>query len=110
MVLFVPRMNRFCRPEMSSSSSDDYRMYRRLFPVHDAVELGDLEALTRMLRPRKVDAGLTTPVIACEGAIGNSNNNPLIKVEMAALWWDISFLSVCFFQINSLLELGFIFP
>lgn len=71
---------------MSSSSSDDYRMYRRLFPVHDAVELGDLEALTRMLRPRKVDAGLTTPVIAGEGAIEEISNNSVIKVKRRA-WW-----------------------
>lgn len=38
---------------MSSSSGDDYHSYRRSFPVHDAAEAGDMEALTRMLRPPK---------------------------------------------------------
>ena len=60
---------------MSSSSSDDYRMYRRMFPVHDAAESGDREALIRMLRPRKADARLGSPAISDGGTAGDGVNS-----------------------------------
>lgn len=41
---------------MSSSSGDEYSSYRKLFPLHDAAEAGDMEALARVLHPNLKNA------------------------------------------------------
>ncbi|CAN0096998.1 unnamed protein product, partial [Ectocarpus fasciculatus] len=38
---------------MSSSSDEDFRSYHRPYPLHDAAEVGDMETLTQILRPRQ---------------------------------------------------------
>lgn len=56
---------------MSSSSGDEYHTYRHMFPLHDAAEAGDMEALVRMLRPlppRKLQVPLVT--LTRDGSFG----------------------------------------
>lgn len=43
--------------QMTSSSGDEYIPYRKTFPLHDAAEAGDMETLTRILRPPKKIVG-----------------------------------------------------
>lgn len=66
---------------MSSSSGDEYSMFRKHFPLHDAIEAGDMETLMRLLRPNSHSHSQNASVVAGmdvddgEGKVKNKQEN-----------------------------------
>lgn len=66
--------------QMSSSSEDEYHAYRRSFPVHDAVDAGDMDTLARLLAPPRDALGTPAGDGLVAGAAGGLEQQEQVRL------------------------------